>query len=284
MYYDMQSYAKQIVSFYCDLCGVSEESLKPVPSPALPESSTQDEEAEKQGELHRDAAKALMRLLWLSRLSRPDLSFIIGGLASNVSRWSKWDDCQLHRVVSYLKHTISLMCCGRVSYGHKPELYVYTDADFAACPWTARSTTDIFIGVKTGDSLFPIHWQSRKQSSIARCTPEAEMIAFASALYGATPCSGATHATFFETDINVKLEQDNDAVLKIISSKYSVKLRHCNRVHRVNIASICETLEKENTLELRHCKSEFQRGNSLTKVIPPCQWQDALNQLCVEPG
>ena len=89
---------------------------------------------------------------------------------------------------------------------------------------------------------------------------------------------------FLKPDTNVKLEQDNDAVLKIISNKYSVKLRHCNRVHRVNIASICETLEKENTLELRHCKSEFQRGNSLTKVIPPCQWQDALNQLCVERG
>jgi hypothetical protein len=97
MYYDMRSYAKQILSFYCDLCGVSEEYLKPVPSPALPESSMQDEEAEKQGELHRGAAKASMRLLWLSRLSRPDLSFIIGRLAaSNVSRWSKWDDRQLH--------------------------------------------------------------------------------------------------------------------------------------------------------------------------------------------
>ena len=53
----------KFLSFYCDLCRISEESLKPVPSPALPESSMQDEEAEKQGELHGDAAKALMRLL-----------------------------------------------------------------------------------------------------------------------------------------------------------------------------------------------------------------------------
>ena len=135
--------------------------------------------------------------------------------------------------------------------------------------------------MKTGDSLFPIHWQSRKQSSIARSTPEAEMMAFASALYGETLHVQELLTQLFETDINVKLEQDNDAVLKIISNKSSVKLRHCSRVHRVNI---CETPEKENTLELRHCKSEFQRGNSLTKVIPPCQWQDALNQLCVEPG
>ena len=113
---------------------------------------------------------------------------------------------------------------------------------------------------------------------------QAEMIAFASALYGETLHVQELLTQLFETDINVKLEQDNDAALKILSNKYSAKLRHCNRVHLLSIASICETLEKENTLELRHCKSEFQYGNSLTKVIPPCQWQNALNQLCVERG
>ena len=43
---DMSSYAQQVVAFYCDLCGISEASLKSVPSPALPESNMTDEEAE----------------------------------------------------------------------------------------------------------------------------------------------------------------------------------------------------------------------------------------------
>ena len=42
-----------------------------------------DEEAEQWGVLHNDAAKALMRLLWRSRLNRPDLSFIVCRLASS---------------------------------------------------------------------------------------------------------------------------------------------------------------------------------------------------------
>ena len=37
MYFDMSSYAQQVVAFYCELCGISEASLKSVPSPALRE-------------------------------------------------------------------------------------------------------------------------------------------------------------------------------------------------------------------------------------------------------
>ena len=65
--FDMRSYATGIVEFYCGLCGIEMTSLKRVPSPALPESSMTDQEAEEQGVLHNQASKVLMRLLWLSR-------------------------------------------------------------------------------------------------------------------------------------------------------------------------------------------------------------------------
>ena len=68
MHFDRTSYAQQAVSFYCDLSGTSEGSLKHVSSPALPESNMTDEEAEQSGVLQNDAAKTLMRSLWLSRL------------------------------------------------------------------------------------------------------------------------------------------------------------------------------------------------------------------------
>ena len=279
LYFDMSSYAQQVVTFYCDLCGVSESSLKSVPSPALPESTMSDEEAEQWGVLHNDAAKALMRLLWLSRLSRPDLSFIVCRLASNVSRWSRWGDRQLHRVICYLKSTLNYCCCGSISYGHQPVVHAYSDADFASCPWSAKSTTGIMLGIRTGEAFFPLLWQSRKQSSIARSTPEAEIIAFAAVLYGEALHIQETLQYLFEQDVSVKLEQDNEAVIKIIQNRYSARLRHCNRVHRVNIASICETLEKES--ELRYCKSDQQLANSFTKILAPVHWPEALRQMCI---
>ena len=108
--------------------------MKNVSSPALPESNMTDEEAEQLGVLQNDAAKALMRFLWLSRLCRPDLSFIA------------------------------------------PVLHAYSDVDFASCPWSAKATSGIMLRFMTGESFFLVFWQSRKQSSVALSTPEAEVI------------------------------------------------------------------------------------------------------------
>ena len=140
-----------------------------------------EEEASEQGALSGNAAQVLMRLLWLARLSRPDLAFIVGRLASNVTRWSQCDDRQLLRVISYLNATREYVTVGTVSHGVEPQIFVYTDADFASCPWTAKSTSGIFIAIATGESLFPIYWQSKKQSSTAKSTSESEMIAMSSA-------------------------------------------------------------------------------------------------------
>ena len=129
MYFDMRPYAAQTVEFYCDLCGIEIKTLKHVTSPAHPESIMIEEEASEQGMLEGYAAQVLMRLLWLARLSRPDLAFIVGRLASNVSRWSQWDDRQLLRVISYLNATREYVTVGTVSHGFEPQILVYTGSE-----------------------------------------------------------------------------------------------------------------------------------------------------------
>ena len=101
----------------------------------------------------------------------------------------------------------------------------YSDADFASCPWTAKSTSGIVIGVQTGEAFFPLFWQSKKQSSVARSTSESESIALAAALFGETLHIQEMLVHLFETSIPVKFEQDNEAVIRIIQNKYSVKLK-----------------------------------------------------------
>lgn len=279
---DMRSYATGIVEFYCGLCGIEMTSLKRVPSPALPESSMTDQEAGEQGVLHNQASKVLMRLLWLSRLSRPDLSFIIGRLAANVTRWSRWDDRQLLRVISYLHHSSEFVTVAAVQYNCKPEIHVYTDADFASCPWSAKSTTGIVICLITGDAKWPIYWQSKKQSSIARSTSEAELIAMSSALFGEVlQIQDMLHYLLGERP-DVHFQQDNQAVIKIVGNQYSVKLRHCGRMHRVNIASVSALMtEEEQQVSLSYCNTQDQLANPLTKILAPAQWPEALLQLQV---
>ena len=163
--FDMRSYAEQPVEFYCEIAGVSPDKLRRVPSPAIPENQATDSELESEGELHSSASRVLMRALWLSRLARPDLSFIVTHLASWVSKWTKFEDRQLFRLMSYLRHSAHLTLQGTVSQTETNcSLEVYTDADFAACPHSAKSTSGIIIMIRTGACLYPVHWMSKKQT------------------------------------------------------------------------------------------------------------------------
>ena len=81
-----------------------------------------------------------------------------------------------------------------------------------------------------------------------------------------------------QKSIEVRFHQDNDAVLKILKSKYSAKLRHLNRVHRANVASICEILD-DAVISAIYCPSAEQRANGFTKIIPPQEWVSTFKQM-----
>ena len=177
MTYDMRAYASGIVDFFCEMTSVPKEKLRKVPTPCLPESNMTDHELSQEGELHSLAARILMRCLWLSRLARPDISFAVQRLASRVTKWTRWEDRQMHRLVSYLYATCDFVMRIAAEPNEQPTLHVFTDSDFASCPYTAKSTSGIVYVLKTGSSNFPLLWSSKKQSSTARSTTEAELIA-----------------------------------------------------------------------------------------------------------
>ena len=108
--------------FYCEIASISPDKLRRVPSPAIPENQATDSELESEGELHSSASRVLMRALWLSRLERPDLSFIVTRLASRVSKWTKFEDRQLFRRMSYLRHSAHLTSKGQF---HRQKLTVH---------------------------------------------------------------------------------------------------------------------------------------------------------------
>ena len=80
--------------------------------------------------------------------------------------------------------------------------------------------------------------------------------------------------------VPIVFEQDNTAAIAVMNSGYSAKLRHCGRVHRVNVASIHEQLEQE-VFALRYCETPTQAANGLTKIITPAEWQQTVEQPCL---
>jgi hypothetical protein len=77
----------------------------------------------------------------------------------------------------------------------------------------AKSTSGIVIGVQTGEAFFPLFWQSKKQSSVARSTSESESIALAATLFGETLHIQEMLQHLFEVSVPVALEQDDEAVI-----------------------------------------------------------------------
>ena len=269
--FDMRSYAAQLIEFYCEIAGISPDKLRRVPSPAIPENQATDSELESEGELHSAASRVLMRALWLSRLARPDIYFIVTRLASRVSKWTKFEDRQLLRLMSYLHHSNHLTPQGSVSQTETEwTLEVYTDADFAACPHTAKSTSGIIVMIRTGACMYPVHWMSKKQTSTARSTTEAELIALATAMFAEIECLQAILEDILGVEVPVLYQQDNSTLLAVLKTGYTAKLRHASRVHRVNVSSVCERLA-EPRVSIVYCKTDEQRANGFTKIVdPPC--------------
>ena len=218
------------------MTGTVKEKPRSVTTPYLPESNMTDEELAKVGELSSIFSRILMRCLWLSRLARPDIAFIVQRLASCVTKWTHWEDRQTYRLISYLHATSEHVMKLTVHPHQPPSLCVFTESDFASCLYTAKSTSGIVYVLVSGESSLPVMWQSKKQSSTARSTAEAELIACASALFGETLNLHSLIEALVEIGVPVIFKQDNQVTITVIQSGYNAKLRSANRVHRINLA------------------------------------------------
>ena len=283
MTYDMRSYSKRIISFHCEITCMRPQKPCKVITPCLLENQVTDEELAHEGEMHACAERILMRCLWLSCLARPDIIFAVQRLASRIARWTKWEDRQMLRVATgeLPKLNGEYVMRAAVEPDQAPTLLVYTDSDFASCPYTSKSTSGVVYVLRTGSSHFPLLWW-KKQSSTARSTTEAELIACASALFGEAPNLHAMIESLTEVRVAVSFQQDNQAAVTVIQSGYSAKLRHAGRVPRVNVASIHEQLD-QGVFDLDYCETTARLANGFAKVIGQAEWQQTLKQLCLAP-
>ena len=126
--------------------------------------------------------------------------------------------------------------------------------------------------------MFPIFWQAK--GSVARSTTESEIISMATGMFGEVLNLQTFLEYLMQKPIELLFHQDNDAALKILKNKYSAKLRHMNRVHKVNVASLCEVLEQEGVTAI-YCPTADQRANGFTKIIPPHEWKATTAQMCL---
>ncbi|XP_062119075.1 uncharacterized mitochondrial protein AtMg00810-like [Humulus lupulus] len=144
---------------------------KPVSTPMEPNLKLSQDENDKLADptLYR---KMIGKLQYLT-ITRPDIAYSVNKLSQFLAmpKFKHFQAAQ--RVLQYVKSTpgqgIFLPAASEI------QLRVYTDADWAACVDTRRSTTGFCIFL--GSSI--ISWKSKKQQMVSRSSAEAEYRAMA---------------------------------------------------------------------------------------------------------
>jgi hypothetical protein len=112
--------------------------------------------------------RSLVGALQYFTFTRPDISYVVQQVCLHMHDPREPHLAALKRFLRYLR--------GTVDYGlllqrsTSSELVVYTDADWAGCPDTRRSTSG--YAVFLGDNL--VSWSSKRQPVVSRSSAEAE--------------------------------------------------------------------------------------------------------------
>ena len=130
-------------------------------------------------QFHTEAARVIMKIMYGARMARPDLLRTVSYLARFLTKWNEDTDKRLQRLMSYIHHSYSYRMYAYMGEDQpKFTLDIYSDSDYAGCVQTQRSTTGSVIFLRGGeDTSVPISFMSKRQGSVSRSTPEAEIVA-----------------------------------------------------------------------------------------------------------
>ena len=241
--YDQELFTKSCVERYLELSKDKRNAkLSKVDTPFLDvEDEPFDPENSPKGVLAPIASKVLMKVLYAARMARWDLLKPVGSLASRVTKWTPACDKQLHRLMCYLNCTQDVAMHGWVGDSMEDVwLELYTDADFAGCPDTLRSTSGVLLALVGPNTFFPLHGASKKQGCVSHSTTEAEIVA---ADFGLRT-EGIPAVSLWETLLGrtpeLRLAEDNQATLRIIKSGKNPQMRYLSRTHKVNLSFMFE--------------------------------------------
>ena len=226
------------------------------------------------------AAKVLMKILYGARMARFDLLRAVGGLASRITTWTSHCDARLYRLVCYINSTKDLELRGYIGDPmDKLELKLYSDADFAGCKKTRRSTSGVFLCISGPNTWYPLAAISKKQTCVSHSTPEAEIVAMDLALRAEGLPAQDLWDVLLQRKVFLTFEEDNTAAIAVVKTGKNPTMRHLDRTHGVCEAWLREHLAtRPEEVNLVYCESAKMAADILTKgFTDQVKWQHATS-------
>lgn len=208
------------------------------------------------------------RLLYLT-LTRPDITYCVQQLSQYVSSPTKAHMQAALHIVRYLKGSSTLgLFYSSASTFH---IEAYCDSDWAACPQTRRSLSGYCILL--GNNA--ISWKTKKQTTVARSSCEAEYRSMANVVCELLWITYILQDFHIKPSLPIPLWCDNKSALQIASNPvYHKRTKHIEIDCHV-VRDKC----REEFIKPQHVPSQLQLADMFTKSLASPQLTSLMTKL-----
>lgn len=203
-------------------------------------------------------------------LTRSDIAYVVQQLCLHMHSPHDVHMAMLKRVLLYIKGTPSIGI--RLTAMTSPSLTAYSDANWAGCPDTRRSTSGFCIFL--GDTL--ISWSSKRQTTVSRLSAKAEYRGVTNTV---AECSRIRSLI---SELGSPLNAATVAFRNNVSTIYmSQNLMHHKRTKHIEL-DIHFVWEKVSFSEVRvlHVPSSRLFADMFTKGLPSVLFMEFRDNLC----
>lgn len=244
------TYAKKI------LCRFNMENCDSVSTPADTNQSMHNfDESDASKFPYRELVGSLM---YLAVGTRPDIAYAVGVVSRFLEKPTIVHERAAKRILKYLKRTLNF---GILFLNSKTnELKAYSDADYAGCVETRRSTSG-YTFIYGGGA---ISWSSERQKSVSLSTAESEYIAGSNCVRELIWLRKIFNEILDIKSLKITLFMDNESAIRLIKNpEFHKRTKHIDiRYHFIR-----EHYEKQE-FNLEHVNTNEMTADVFTKALP----------------
>ena len=236
-----------------------------------------DDEDELSQKEKKAARGKIGALLWISLISRPDLSFAVNRLSSEVSDGKVKTVKEINRLVKQSKSKRNSLRFTKLGDISKLTVRVYADASLSNQDDGIRSTAGrvIMIENKEESKVNVISWKTKKISRVCRSAKGAETRALEDALD-----DGVNTARIIKEVYEGRIDLKNPAQIPVVAYTDSKSLweslhnsRQCEeKLLRNSISGIKELMEHGEVKKVNWVPTAEQMADCMTKKNKKAEW------------
>ncbi|GJY24981.1 ribonuclease H-like domain-containing protein [Tanacetum coccineum] len=219
--------------------------------------------------LYRSLAGGLQYLTF----TRPDLSYAVQQVCLYMHDPREPHFAALKRIMRYVQGTLEL---GLQLYASATTSLVgYTDADWAGCPSTRRSTSGYCVFL--GDNL--LSWSAKRQHTISRSSAEAEYRGVANVVAETAWIRNLLRELHSPLLTATLVYCDNVSAVYMSANP----VQHQRTKHIEIDIHFVRDMVKAGHVRVLHVPSRFQYADIFTKGLPSALFEDFRSSLSVRP-